>query len=68
MVGGRTVGAVWGVAARTCSILLATKFFSFSCLIDFNDMSTNLGLFYSERSGNHFHCMFILTFFRVVVS
>ena len=29
VIGGRTVGAVWGVAARTCSILLAT--FLYNC-------------------------------------
>ena len=29
VVGGRTVGAVWGVAARTCPILLAT--FLYNC-------------------------------------
>ena len=29
------------------------------CVINFNDMSTSLGLFYSKRFGNHIHCTFI---------
>ena len=32
-------------------------------MIDFNGISTLLGLFYSSRLENHIHCMFIFTFF-----
>ena len=32
-------------------------------LIDFNDMSTCLGLFYAEKLENCVHCTFIITFF-----
>ena len=37
-------------------------------LIDFNNMSTHLGLFYSKRFRNLIHYMFIFTFFGVVVA
>ena len=37
-------------------------------LIDFNDISTRLMLFYAERLGNYVNCTFIFTFFFVVVS
>ena len=36
-------------------------------MIDFNDMSTCLRLFYAKRLGNRVHCMFISNFFCVVV-
>ena len=31
-------------------------------LIDFNGMSTRLGLFYAQKIGNRVHCTFMLTF------
>ena len=37
----------------------------YSWFIDFNGMSTCLGLFYTERLRNHVHCAFISTFFKV---
>ena len=36
-------------------------------MIDYNDMSMRLGLFYAERLGNRIHCTFISTFCLYVV-
>ena len=38
-------------------------FFSLCWLIDFNSMSTGLGLFYAERLRNHIQCTFISNIF-----
>ena len=32
-------------------------------MIDFNGKSTRIELFYTDRLGNHLHCIFIFTFF-----
>ena len=32
-------------------------------MIDFNGMSTHLGLFYAHKFGNYVYCTFIFTFF-----
>ena len=44
-------------------ISLSTNFLLIDWLIDFKGMSNHPGLFYTKRSGNCIHCMFIFTFF-----
>ena len=53
-----------------CLILMTRKFIwdyfmlrLIELLIDFNDMSIHLGLFYAERLENNINCTFLFTFF-----
>ena len=47
-------------------VFQATAFLIDEC-IDFNVMSTNLGLFHTYRSGNHVHCTLIFTFLLLLL-
>ena len=53
-------------AKKAGNLLNAPRNFFYGWLIDFNGISTHLGLFYASRLGNHIHCMFIITFLLVV--
>ena len=46
----------------------STKRSEIDWLICFNGVSTRLGLFYTLKLGNRIYCIFIVTFFCVVVS
>ena len=45
---------------RSFILTSKTKYLKYrDWLIDFNSMSTHLGLFYDKQLGNQIHCMFI---------